>query len=127
VDRTEAIQTVIEIEALFPTLIARTLELLAPSPAHRGNGKSHRTRAKRSRDDDDEALLTAMEGGGTIGAWATAIGKSRTSTVAALRRLQAAGKVENEPWRLVEPEAPPAARWVKPMSAAGARGAHAHA
>ena len=59
---------------------------------------------------------------GPIGDWAKAIGKSRTSAVAALHRLRDAGLATNadKVWVLVEPAAPRAAapRWVAPLSAA---------
>ena len=78
-DRTEAVRTIVEIEELFPALVGQVNALLEP-PARKPR------RAKPPRGDD-EALLIAMEGGGTIGDWAEAIGKSRTSTIAGLHRL----------------------------------------
>jgi hypothetical protein len=56
---------------------------------------------------------------GAINDWATAIGKSRSSTVSALHRLRDAGlaeSVEGE-WRLTEEPAPrePAPRWTAPV------------
>ena len=54
-----------------------------------------------------------------------AIGKSRTSVASALQRLQAAGKVENWPWRLVEAPHKPLEKWTEPLPVA--RRVHAHA
>ena len=66
----------------------------------------------------------------TIGELATAVGKSRTSTVSALHRLRAAGLTQSAEgkWRLVKEPAPrePPAKWIAPVSASSGR-AHAHA
>jgi hypothetical protein len=89
-------------------------------------------RRRAQRDRDDEALLAAMKDapGATIGNWAEAIGKSRTSTVTALHRLRDGDLVTNESgaWALVSGCATPreAARWIEPVSAA-AREHRAHA
>ena len=60
-----------------------------------------------------------MAPGGSIGDWAAAIGKSRSSTVSALHRLRDAGLVESVggKWRLIEEPAPrePAPKWVAPV------------
>ena len=58
---------------------------------------SYLARRREARDRDDEGLLEAMRmaPGGSIGDWAAAIGKSRSSTVSALHRLRDAGLVEN--------------------------------
>ena len=83
---------------------------------------------REARDRDDESLLEAIRETpeGPIGGWAEAIGKSRSSVVAALHRLRDAGladSVEGK-WTLVEEPAPRVAapKWVAPLSAAG----HAH-
>jgi hypothetical protein len=77
------------------------------------------------RDADDSALLAAMKAspGATIGDWSEAIHKSRTSTIAGLKRLRDRNLASNEDgvWALVEPEAPRAPRWVEPVSAVGRR------
>jgi hypothetical protein len=84
--------------------------------------KPRRKRAKKirrhSRDHDDEALLIAMEGGGTIADWAEAISKSRTSVVTALHRLRDGGKAESVggKWRLVEVREPTStSKWTAPL------------
>ena len=82
-------------------------------------------RRRSRRDADDSALLAAMKAspGATIGDWSEAIHKSRTSTIAGLKRLRDRNLASNEDgvWALVEPEAPRAPRWVAPVSAAGRR------
>jgi hypothetical protein len=58
--------------------------------------------------------------GASIGELATAIGKSRTSTVTALHRLREAGLAESvdRVWSLVEPIGPkPTPKWVAPLGA----------
>jgi hypothetical protein len=90
-------------------------------------------RRRSRRDADDSALLAAMKAspGATIGDWSEAIHKSRTSTIAGLKRLRDRNLASNEDgvWALVEPEAPrePAAKWISPVSAAPAREHRAHA
>jgi hypothetical protein len=83
------------------------------------------------REDTDKSLLETMETdpSGSIGAWATAIGRSRTSAVSALHRLRDAGLAESVKgkWHRVEPLREPPPRWVEPISAARERRAHAHA
>jgi hypothetical protein len=75
------------------------------------------------READDQALVNAMRSNpeGSIGDWATTIGKSRTSCVSALHRLRGAGLAESDGgrWALVEESGPrePAPRWVAPLSA----------
>jgi hypothetical protein len=57
--------------------------------------------------------------GANIAALATAIGKSRTSTVSALRRLRDADLAESRDrvWSLVEPAEPkPTSKWIAPVS-----------
>jgi hypothetical protein len=64
--------------------------------AHKPKGKAaHRARRREARDADDQALLEAMRDApeGTIGDWATAIGKGRSSTVSALKRLRDASQM----------------------------------
>jgi hypothetical protein len=82
-------------------------------------------RRRSRRDADDSALLAAMKAspGATIGDWSEAIHKSRTSTIAGLKRLRDRNLASNEDgvWALVEPEAPRAPRWVEPVSAVGRR------
>jgi DNA-binding transcriptional ArsR family regulator len=57
----------------------------------------------------------------TIGELATAVGKSRSSIVAALHRLREAGLAESADgrWHRVEEPPPrePAAKWVRPLNA----------
>jgi hypothetical protein len=114
-----------------------------PPPRAKGNGvEPHRARRpaarkpkskgvaahlalrREARDRDDENLRQAMRDSpaSSIGDWAKAIGKSRTSVVAGLHRLRDAGLATNadKAWVLVEPAAPRAAapRWVAPLSAA---------
>ena len=132
--------------------VAKTLDGAAPEPqprrksngaargGRRSNGAvrkpaasrgSYFARRRETRDRGDESLLEAlrMAAGASIGDLATAIGKSRSSTVSALHRLRDAGLVENHDrcWRLTEPEAPiePPERWTKPVRG-DARSAHAH-
>ena len=86
----------------------------------KSNGADHR---QGKRDRDDEALVATMriDPSGTIGAWATEVGKSKTSIVSALARLRDAGRVVNEDrkWRIVEESAvkDPLPRWTKPLGA----------
>ena len=100
----------------------------AKSPVVRkpkSNGSAaHLALRREARDRDDENLRQAMRDSpqAPIGDWAKAIGKSRTSVVAALHRLRDAGladSVEGK-WCLAEEPAPrePARRWVAPLSAA---------
>ena len=97
-----------------------------------GNGCARKSRAgadrSSKRDLDDQALLVAMEGGGTIGEWAESIAKSKSSIVTALGRLRDAGLVcnSNRKWALVEaaPREPPP-RWVAPLPSSH-RASHAH-
>jgi hypothetical protein len=60
--------------------------------------------------------------GASIGDWAGAIGKSRSSVVSALHRLRDADLVETVEgkWRAVEPGAPtaPPPKWVAPVRGA---------
>ena len=107
----------------------------------RANGAGHRQprnkgddpylgRRLAKREADDQALVAAMKANpaGPIAAWAESIHKSRTSTVAGLGRLRAAGLAENSDkvWSLVEtrePQSPPA-KWIEPL---GVRSHREHA
>jgi hypothetical protein len=86
---------------------------------------AHLASRREARDRDDENLRQAMRDSpaSSIGDWAETIGKSRTSTVAALHRLRDAGLATNadKVWALVEPGAPrePPPKWVAPLSATG--------
>jgi hypothetical protein len=90
-----------------------------------GVSDAYLERRRSQRDADDSALLAAMKAspGATIGDWSEAIHKSRTSTIAGLKRLRDRNLASNEDgvWALVEPEAPRAPRWVEPVSAVGRR------
>jgi DNA-binding transcriptional ArsR family regulator len=100
----------------------------AKRPAAVRKGRSGVDRRLAKRDKSDEKLLEAMRlsPNASIGDLALAIGKSKSSVVTALHRLQDAGLVESvdRKWRLVEESAPkePPARWTKPLS--GAERAH---
>jgi hypothetical protein len=86
-------------------------------------------RRRSQRDADDSALLAAMKAspGATIGDWSEAIHKSRTSTIAGLKRLRDRNLASNEDgvWALVEEPREPPAKWTAPLSAS--QRAHAHA
>jgi hypothetical protein len=88
-------------------------------PARRARGlDGYLSRRRAQRDRDDEALLEAMRTApqAAIKDWSDAIGKSKSSTVSALKRLRDADQVKNAGgrWGLVEQDAPrePAPRWV---------------
>ena len=93
--------------------------------------RAYHERRREARDRDDQALLEAMRDSpeGSIGDWAAAIGKGRSSTVSALKRLRDAGLAESVQgkWRLNEPDAPrePPPKWVAPLSAVREHRAHA--
>ena len=84
---------------------------------------AHLASRRKARDRDDENLRQAMRDSpqAPIGEWAMAIGKSRSSVVAALHRLRDAGLAESIEgrWRLSEEPAPrePPPKWVAPLSA----------
>ncbi len=89
--------------------------------ARKAHGAASNGEGRRAqRDADDEALVAAMKENpaGPISAWAEAISKSRTSTIAGLKRLRDAGLATNESgvWSLAEEPPPrePAPRWVEP-------------
>jgi hypothetical protein len=118
--------------------VARAVQPVAPKRRRRkrkANGVHKLTasadayleRRRRKRDRDDEALVEQMRTNpeGSIGDWATVVGKSRTSIVSTLHRLRAAGMAESVEgrWRLTEAPAPRVAppRWVEPVSVASRR------
>ena len=108
---------------------ASTPSTSAQNAQPQSNGSAaHLALRREARDRDDENLRQAMRDSpaSSIGDWAETIGKSRTSTVAALHRLRDAGLATNadKVWALVEPGAPrePPPKWVAPLSAAS----HAH-
>jgi hypothetical protein len=132
-DSTAALAALTVIAASNRDLLAWAASALAAPPAavpRRGpkpNGKHRRRSRRESCDDVDKRLLEAMRDSpdSTINDWAKAIGKSRSSTVTALHRLQDADLAESVggKWRLIEPSAPrePVPRWVEPMSATSER------
>lgn len=87
----------------------------------RGDGVAYSDRRRATRDEADSKLLEAMRDapGATIGDWAHAVGRSKSSTVSDLHRLKSAGLVANEDraWALVDEPAPkdPSAKWVAPL------------
>ena len=100
----------------------------------------YHARRRKARDRDDGSLLEAMRSApdASIGDWAEAIGKGRSSTVSALKRLRDAGRAESVEgkWRLTaltlarrEPETPkdPPPKWIDPLSGAHRARAVAHA
>ena len=97
------------------------------------SGGAYHARRREARDADDKALLQAMRDApeASIGDWAQAIGKSRTSTVSALKRLRDAGLAESVEgkWKLTEEPAPhePAPQWIAPLSATASRERRAYA
>jgi hypothetical protein len=86
----------------------------------RDNGGDSRLPA---RDEADKRLLEAMRKNpdGVINDWVMVVGKSRTSVVAGLHRLRAAGlaKSDEGKWALTEDPPPrePPAKWTAPLSA----------
>jgi hypothetical protein len=99
--------------------------------ARKPPGAAYHARRRKARDHDDEALIEAMRSApdASISDWAAAIGKGRSSTVSALKRLRDAGMTESVQgkWRLNEPVAPltPPPKWVAPLIAAREHRAHA--
>jgi hypothetical protein len=115
---------------------ASTPSASAQDAQPKSNGTAdHLALRREARDRDDERLLEAMRESpaSSIGDWAEAVNKSRTSVVAALHRLRDAGLAESIEgrWRLSEDpahqEPPPkeTRRWVAPLKGAD-RAAHAH-
>jgi hypothetical protein len=92
------------------------------------SGAAYHERRREARDRNDQALLEAVRDSpeGSIGDWAAAIGKGRSSTVSALKRLRDAGLAESVQgkWRLNEPREPPP-KWVAPLNAGREHRAHA--
>jgi hypothetical protein len=131
-DRTAALAAAFVIASHHPDLWRFAAGMIRPSPSP-SPVKLIRKRASKSnshrREPVDGHLVETMEAdpAGSIGDWAAAIGKSKTTVVTALKRLADAGRAESidRRWRLVEkaPREPPP-RWVEPVSA---RRAHAHA
>jgi hypothetical protein len=80
-----------------------------------------------ARDEADKRLLEAMRKNpdGVINDWVVVVGKSRTSVVAGLYRLRAAGlaKSDEGKWALTEDPPPrePPAKWISPVSARAQR------
>jgi hypothetical protein len=76
-------------------------------------------RRRAQRDRDDESLLEALKSApdAAIGDWAEAIGKSRSSTITALKRLRDADRAESVEgkWKLTAEPAPrePPPKWVE--------------
>jgi hypothetical protein len=147
-DPTIALAALMVISASNRNLLEWVAKTVAPEPQPQAKPKARRgrkahggrkpgvsdaylERRRSRRDADDSALLAAMKAspGATIGDWSAAIHKSRTSTIAGLKRLRDRNLASNEDgvWALVEPEAPrePAAKWISPVSAS--QRAHAHA
>ena len=87
----------------------------------RGATTSYSARRLTERDKADQALVEAMrdDPAGTLGAWAEAISRSRSSVITGLQRLRDAGLAESAEgkWRLTE-ELAPKPRWTKPLSGA---------
>jgi hypothetical protein len=93
-----------------------------PAKAKRSRADlAYHQRRREARDRNDQALLEAVRDSpeGSIGDWAAAVGKGRSSTVSALERLRDAGLAESVQgkWRAVEPGAPmaPPSKWVVPV------------
>jgi hypothetical protein len=129
---TAALAAAMIIASSFPGILdfaarvrARRPSELAPEPPKRARGRPRRSNGHHRRetpDQCDERLAAAMKAnpGASIGALATAIGKSRTSTVTALHRLRDAelAKSLNGAWTLTEPTPPKETpRWTAPVSA----------
>ena len=102
----------------------------AKPPAAPKSAAAYHSRQRKARDESDSALLEAMRAApdALIGDWAEAIGKSRSSTLSALKRLSDAGLAESVEgkWRLVEsaPREPPP-KWTAPVRGTD-RAAHPH-
>jgi hypothetical protein len=95
----------------------------APKPQRAAKRRNRHGGARREAPDQcNERLIAAMRAnpGASIGKLADAIGKSRTTTVSALRRLRDAGLAESRDrvWTLTEPTPPKETpRWTAPVSA----------
>jgi hypothetical protein len=96
----------------------------ARPPIARKPATAYNDRRRSDRDEADARLLKEMKTspGATIAEWAIAIGRSKTATNAALRRLRDADRAESVEgkWRLTEEPAPrePAPKWVSPVRGA---------
>ena len=123
-NETTALAAMLIIGGSFPDILAFATRVLAPPKAVAKPPKRARGRQRRNnrREACDERLVAAMKAnpGASIGELATAIGKSRTSTVTALHRLREADRAESvdRVWSLVEPTEPkPTPKWVAPLGA----------
>jgi hypothetical protein len=105
-------------------------KLPRPARTPKGNAAYH-ARRREARGRDDQALLETMRSNpeGSIGDWASTVGKGRSSIVSALKRLRAADLVESVEgkWKRTEEPASrePPPKWTAPLS--GTHRAHAHA
>jgi hypothetical protein len=131
-DPIAALSALMIISGVHRELFAFAAQTAAPQPCAsrrpktNGNGAARHGKPKHrrgSRERDDQALLSAMQAdpGGTIAAWAEAIGKSKSTAVTVLHRLRDANLVENSErvWSLVvgPPSEPvPHERWSAPLS-----------
>jgi hypothetical protein len=124
---TAALAAALIIASSFPGVLDFAARVSA-RPASNDTEPPKRARARPKRrvreapDQCDERLAKAMKAnpGANIASLAEAIGKSRTSTVTALRRLRDAGLAESldRVWTLTEPPAPKETpRWTAPVSA----------
>jgi hypothetical protein len=113
----------------------KTPKRAKPNGVHReprGNGAvSYSEQRRAERDKADDRLVGAIKDdpSGTLGSWAEAIGRSRSSVVGGLQRLREAGLAESVEgkWTLLGASAPRAStpRWVAPLKATD-RAAQAH-
>jgi hypothetical protein len=132
-DETAALAAAMIIAGAFPEIVSFAARVAgaphepkadAPEPPKRIRARPKRSngRMREAPDQCDERLIAAMRAnpGASIGKLADAIGKSRTTTVTALRRLRDAGLAESRDrvWPLTEPPAPKETpRWTGPVSA----------
>jgi hypothetical protein len=103
----------------------------APKPRKRIRARPKRSngRVREAPDQCDERLIATMKAnpGASIGKLAEEIGKSRTTTVTALRRLRDADLAESvdRVGSLIEPVAPKLSpKWVPPLGAQSSRRHH---
>ena len=146
-DRTCALAAAFIIGARHPEVLvfaARMVGAPEPQPRPKLNSAGRKANGHRkprdnggdsrlpTRDEADKRLLEAMRKNpdGVINDCVMVVGKSRTSVVAGLHRLRAAGlaKSDEGKWALIEDPPPrePAAKWIAPLSAREHR-AHAAA
>jgi hypothetical protein len=132
-DETAALAAAMIIAGSFPDIVSFAARVAGaphrpkvdaskPQRAARGRPKRGNGHVREAPDQCDERLIAVMKAnpGASIGALATAIGKSRISTVTALHRLRDAGLAESldRVWTLTEPTAPKETpRWTAPVSA----------